>query len=134
MAKYLFLAVTLLAACGHKKAKTTPDESGDSSMPAAVDTSNTMVPPEIRAALLARQIDSDDVLAGLTVPVLVTHGTRDAVVLPSMAEHVLSTCPSAIPRYSHVRRSAEVARPMVAAVCRRDGSTSARGACRKNRW
>jgi non-heme chloroperoxidase len=60
---------------------------------------NMIVPPEIRAALLARQINSDDVLAGLTVPVLVTHGTRDAVVLPSMAEHVLSTCPSAIPSW-----------------------------------
>ena len=46
MAKYLFVAVALLAACGHKKAKTTPDESGDSKMPAATDTSDTMVPPE----------------------------------------------------------------------------------------
>ena len=57
---------------------------------------NMVVPPEVRAALLARRIDSDDVLAGLTIPVLVTHGTRDTIVLPSMAEYLLSTCPSAV--------------------------------------
>ena len=57
---------------------------------------NMVVPPEVRAALLARRIDYDDVLAGLTIPVLVTHGTRDTIVLPSMAEHLLSTCPSAV--------------------------------------
>lgn len=51
MTRYLLVAVTLLAACGHKKAKTTPDESGDSSMPPAVDTSNTMVPPETMDAI-----------------------------------------------------------------------------------
>jgi hypothetical protein len=48
MTKHLIVAVVLanIVACGGKKAKTTPDESGDSSMPAAVDTDNTMVAPE----------------------------------------------------------------------------------------
>ena len=57
---------------------------------------NIVVPPQVRGAMvLSRQIDSDDVLSGMTVPVLVTHGDRDTVVLPSMAEHVLNTCSTA---------------------------------------
>jgi non-heme chloroperoxidase len=44
---------------------------------------------------LAREIDDDDVLRALTVPVLVTQGLADKVVLPAMAEHILATCPSA---------------------------------------
>jgi pimeloyl-ACP methyl ester carboxylesterase len=57
--------------------------------------STMLAPPGVRAALLAREIDADDVLADLTVPVLVTHGARDAIVLPSMAEHTLAVCPTA---------------------------------------
>ena len=56
---------------------------------------NMIVPPQVRLALVSRQIDSDDVLSEMTVPVLVTHGAEDAVVLPSMAQHVLEVCPSA---------------------------------------
>jgi pimeloyl-ACP methyl ester carboxylesterase len=53
---------------------------------------NMVVPAEVRAALFAREIDAGDVLAHLTIPVLVTHGRADAIVLPSMAEHVLAVC------------------------------------------
>ena len=60
---------------------------------------NMVVPPEVRAALIARRIDADDVLSRLSVPVLVTHGRRDAIVLPSMAEHVLDVCPTAEPSW-----------------------------------
>lgn len=49
----------------------------------------------MRLALISRRGDSDDVLESMTVPVLVSHGTRDVVVLPSMAEHVLQVCPTA---------------------------------------
>jgi non-heme chloroperoxidase len=56
---------------------------------------NMVVPPEIRGALIAREIDADDVLAGLSVPVLVIHGTEDSIVLPSMARHVVERCPAA---------------------------------------
>ena len=49
----------------------------------------------IRANLAAREIDDDDVLRALEVPLLVTHGRADTVVLPAMAEHVLATCPTA---------------------------------------
>jgi pimeloyl-ACP methyl ester carboxylesterase len=53
------------------------------------------VPAAIRANLAAREIDYDDVLRALEVPVLVTHGREDSVVLPAMAKHVLATCPTA---------------------------------------
>ena len=57
---------------------------------------NMVVPPQVRGAMvLSRRMDSDDVLARMTVPVLVTHGVLDTVVLPSMGEHVLEVCPTA---------------------------------------
>jgi len=56
---------------------------------------NVTVPPAIRANLAAREIDCDDVLGALEMPLLVTHGRADTVVLPAMAEHVLNTCPTA---------------------------------------
>ena len=60
---------------------------------------NMAVPARIRANLASREIDGDDVLRALTVPVLVTHGRADSVVLPAMAEHVLATCPVAVPSW-----------------------------------
>jgi pimeloyl-ACP methyl ester carboxylesterase len=60
---------------------------------------NIVVPATIRAHLAAREIDGDDVLATLEVPLLVTHGRADTVVLPAMAEHVLATCPTAKPSW-----------------------------------
>jgi pimeloyl-ACP methyl ester carboxylesterase len=56
---------------------------------------NVVVPATIRANLAARAIDCDDVLRALEVPLLVTQGRADTVVLPAMAEHVLATCPTA---------------------------------------
>lgn len=56
---------------------------------------NMAVPAEVRGALLARAIDADDVLSRMSLPVLVTHGRADAIVLPSMAEHVLDVCRTA---------------------------------------
>jgi len=56
---------------------------------------NMVVPAQVRQALFAREIDADDVLSRLSVPVLVTHGRADAIVLPSMAEHVLGVCGTA---------------------------------------
>jgi pimeloyl-ACP methyl ester carboxylesterase len=57
------------------------------------------VPARIRANLAAREIDGDDVLRALRVPLLVSHGRADTVVLPAMAEHVLATCPTAEPSW-----------------------------------
>ena len=56
---------------------------------------NMAVPARVRANLAAREIDDDDVLRTLTMPVLVTHGRADTVALPAMAEHILDTCPTA---------------------------------------
>jgi pimeloyl-ACP methyl ester carboxylesterase len=57
------------------------------------------VPARIRANLAAREIDGDDVLRALDVPLLVTQGRADTIVLPAMAEHVLATCPTAEPSW-----------------------------------
>jgi non-heme chloroperoxidase len=56
---------------------------------------NVVVPAQVRANLAARELDCDDVLAALEVPLLVTQGRADTVVLPAMAEHILATCPTA---------------------------------------
>jgi non-heme chloroperoxidase len=56
---------------------------------------NMAVAPRVRASLGAREIDDDDVLRGFGVPLLVTQGRSDTVVLPAMAEHILATCPDA---------------------------------------
>jgi non-heme chloroperoxidase len=56
---------------------------------------NVVVPAAIRANLAARELDYGDVLRSLEVPLLVTQGRADTVVLPAMAEHVLATCPTA---------------------------------------
>jgi non-heme chloroperoxidase len=61
--------------------------------------SSMTVPARIRANLGAREIDGDDVLRTLRMPVLVTQGRADTVVLPAMAEHVLATCPVAEPSW-----------------------------------
>jgi non-heme chloroperoxidase len=57
------------------------------------------VPARIRANLAAREIDGDDVLRALNVPLLVTQGRADTVVLPAMAEHILAACPTAQPSW-----------------------------------
>jgi non-heme chloroperoxidase len=57
------------------------------------------VPARIRANLGAREVDGDDVLRTLGVPLLVSHGRADTVVLPAMAEHVLAICPVAEPSW-----------------------------------
>ena len=56
---------------------------------------NMVVPPCVRGALIAREIDDADVLASLSVPVLLTHGRDDAIVLPAMTEYAHEHCRSA---------------------------------------
>jgi non-heme chloroperoxidase len=56
---------------------------------------NVVVPAAVRANLAARELDCDDVLRALEVPLLVTQGLSDSVVLPATAEHVLDVCPAA---------------------------------------
>lgn len=47
---------------------------------------NALVPPKVRKQLFRRRVNNDDVLRALTVPVLVTHGARDQVVLPTVGQ------------------------------------------------
>jgi non-heme chloroperoxidase len=57
---------------------------------------NMAVPAAVRGALVARDIDDTDVYSRLSVPVLATHGRDDIIVLPSMTEHLLRHCGSAV--------------------------------------
>jgi pimeloyl-ACP methyl ester carboxylesterase len=43
---------------------------------------NMSVPPYVRQALFSRSFDNDDLLPKIRKPVLITHGTDDAVVKP----------------------------------------------------
>ncbi len=57
---------------------------------------NVMVHPRVRANLGVRELDYDDVLGALRVPLLLSHGRADTVALPAMAEHILDICPTAV--------------------------------------
>jgi len=56
---------------------------------------NMVVKPSVRGALIQRELDFASVLQGITVPVLVTHGRSDTVVLPAMADYILAHCKTA---------------------------------------
>src|SRR6266852_5220592 len=47
---------------------------------------NLSVPPYVRQALFSRSFDNDDLLPTLRKPVLITHGTDDAIVKPSAVD------------------------------------------------
>jgi pimeloyl-ACP methyl ester carboxylesterase len=47
---------------------------------------NLSVPPYVRQAMFARTLDNDDLLPKIRKPVLITHGTGDAVVKPVVVE------------------------------------------------
>jgi non-heme chloroperoxidase len=56
---------------------------------------NMVVKPSVRAALVQRELDFGSLIDGITVPVLITHGRADTVVLPAMAEYILNHCKTA---------------------------------------
>jgi pimeloyl-ACP methyl ester carboxylesterase len=56
---------------------------------------NMLVPPAVRGFLIQRQLDFSDVLEGIHIPLLVTHGRADHVVLPAMSEYILERCSTA---------------------------------------
>lgn len=49
------------------------------------------VPPYVRQALFSRAFDNDDLLPRLQMPVLITHGSRDAIVNPAVIEKQMSS-------------------------------------------
>lgn len=52
-----------------------------------------VVPPAVRLGLVSRTLDRDTVMQALTVPVLVTQGDKDGVVLAAHTAHLLSCIP-----------------------------------------
>lgn len=48
---------------------------------------NTVVPPYVREGLFSRTLNYDDLLSQIRKPVLITHGLKDEIVLPTMSEH-----------------------------------------------
>jgi non-heme chloroperoxidase len=56
---------------------------------------NMVVKPNVRRALLQRELDFGPILEGITVPVLVSQGRSDTLVLPAMAEYIQSHCKTA---------------------------------------
>jgi pimeloyl-ACP methyl ester carboxylesterase len=51
---------------------------------------NVSVPPYVRQALFSRALDNDDLLPKISKPVLITHGTNDAVVKPAAVDQHLA--------------------------------------------
>jgi non-heme chloroperoxidase len=51
--------------------------------------------PAARAGLLSRQIDHEPTLRALSLPLLLSHGTRDAILTPQASEDVLRFAPHA---------------------------------------
>ena len=56
---------------------------------------NMVVHPKVRAFLIQRELDFTPILENITIPVLVTHGRSDTVVLPTMGDHIREHCKTA---------------------------------------
>ncbi|MGA8937038.1 MAG: alpha/beta hydrolase, partial [Pseudolabrys sp.] len=56
---------------------------------------NMVVQPSVRGAMIQRELDFASLLEGIAVPVLVTQGRADTVVLPAMADYILKHCKAA---------------------------------------
>ena len=57
---------------------------------------NMVVRPTVRRYLLKRSVDFTEILERVSVPVLVSHGRADTLVLPAMSDHILNHCKTAI--------------------------------------
>jgi len=56
---------------------------------------NMMVPTHVKKGLLLRTENFDDTLRSLSIPVLVSQGDKDTIVLPAMSQHTASITPGA---------------------------------------
>jgi non-heme chloroperoxidase len=56
---------------------------------------NMMVPPKVRANMGGRTLNIDDILVALKLPVLVTQGAQDRLVLPAAAKYTAEKIPGA---------------------------------------
>ncbi len=57
---------------------------------------NMVVDPKVRAFLMQRELDSAAVLKTVSVPVLITQGRSDLMVLPAMADRIRECCKGAV--------------------------------------
>lgn len=66
---------------------------------------NVSVPPYVRQALFSRTLDNDDLLPTIRTPVLITHGSDEAVVKPAVIDRHTAGLPHAhvqlIPNAGH---------------------------------
>jgi pimeloyl-ACP methyl ester carboxylesterase len=56
---------------------------------------NMVIPPPVRKLILARTPNDGDILPKIDVPVLVTHGAKDPLILPSMGRYAAEQIPDA---------------------------------------
>ena len=56
---------------------------------------NMIVPPHVRSAMSGRTFDFDPAFAALDIPVLVTHGAEDKVIVPETARATAARIPGA---------------------------------------
>ena len=54
-----------------------------------------MVPPEVRLALVSRELENDDVLAASELPTLVLHGAEDEITILAASERIAEIAPEA---------------------------------------
>lgn len=54
-----------------------------------------VIPAQVRAAVVVRKPNPGDLLPKMTLPALVTHGTRDQLILPAFGEFTASELPKA---------------------------------------
>ena len=56
---------------------------------------NLLVPPYVRQGMFSRSFDNDDLLPKICKPVLITHGSDDAVVNPTIVDQHKAGVPHA---------------------------------------
>lgn len=56
---------------------------------------NMVVPPAIRKLMIARSVNEGDMLPRIDVPVLLSHGSEDGLLLPSMSRYAADRIPNA---------------------------------------
>jgi non-heme chloroperoxidase len=60
---------------------------------------NSVVPPYVRQDMLSRTLNYDDVYASVRLPMMITHGLQDRIVLPTMSRHLAERLPAARTSY-----------------------------------
>jgi pimeloyl-ACP methyl ester carboxylesterase len=56
---------------------------------------NVSVPPHVRQGLFSRSFHNDDLLPKIRKPVLITHGSADAIVKPAVVDQHKAAMPHA---------------------------------------